>query len=111
MKPIALIFATTAALLQTNILRADEAFLSQASSSFSSAQMPPSPSAIAVPLTLNAALDAVPVGTLAKQNIFEAAQHGTNNSSLGFQIGGGNLSIINQQGSGNKVVISQRNAR
>jgi hypothetical protein len=111
MKSRVSIFAGAAILLQTNVIKADEAFLSQVESRFSSSQPLQSPSAIAVPVSISADLDAAEGANLTKQNIFQVAQHGTDSSSIGAQIGGGNLSIISQQGAGNKVIISQRNAR
>jgi hypothetical protein len=109
MKPTALIFVA-AILLQTNITRADEAFLSQIGSGFSSAQALSSPTTIAVPVAITADLAAMSGANLTKPNIFQVVQRGTNNSAVGTQNGGGNLSIVSQEGSGNKVVISQRNA-
>jgi hypothetical protein len=110
MKTTVLAFAATAIVLQINAIKADEAFLPQVGSGFSSEPALPSPATIAVPVAITADLAAASGANLTKQNIFQLVQHGTNNSAVGTQTGGGNLSIVSQQGSGNKVVISQRNA-
>jgi Curlin associated repeat len=111
MKISVLIFATATALLQTNIAKADEAFLSQVASGFSSAAALSSPSTIAVPVVIGASPVSSPGTNLLKQNIFQVTQRGTNNSSIGTQVGAGNLSLVSQQGIGNKVIINQRNTR